>query len=36
MRYRREIEVGPAPDAAFAYLADFANAAEWYQNSADT
>ncbi len=29
MRYRREIEVATAADAAFAYLADFANAAEW-------
>ncbi len=29
MHYRREIEVTAAADAAFAYLSDFANAAEW-------
>jgi carbon monoxide dehydrogenase subunit G len=29
VRYRREIEVTAAAGAAFAYLADFANAAEW-------
>jgi carbon monoxide dehydrogenase subunit G len=29
VRYRREIEVPAAADAAFAYLADFENAAEW-------
>ena len=29
MRYRREIEVPSAADATFAYLADFANTAEW-------
>jgi len=29
VRYRREIEVAAAADIAFAYLADFANAAEW-------
>lgn len=29
MRYRREIEVATPPDATFAYLSDFANAAEW-------
>ena len=29
MHYRREIEVAAAPDAAFAYLSDFATAAEW-------
>lgn len=29
MRYRREIEVATDIDATFAYLSDFANAAEW-------
>ena len=29
MRYRREIEVDTPAEATFAYLADFANAAEW-------
>ncbi len=29
MRYRREIEVATDADATFAYLSDFANAAEW-------
>jgi carbon monoxide dehydrogenase subunit G len=29
MRYRREIEVDSPAEATFAYLADFANAAEW-------
>ncbi len=29
VRYRREIEVDEEIDATFAYLADFANAAEW-------
>jgi carbon monoxide dehydrogenase subunit G len=29
VRYRREIEVALAPDDVFAYLSDFANAAEW-------
>ena len=29
MRYRREIEVARDPAEVFAYLADFANAAEW-------
>lgn len=29
MHYRREIEVSTDPGATFAYLADFANAAEW-------
>lgn len=29
VRYRREIEVATAPEATFAYLSDFANAAEW-------
>jgi len=29
VRYRREIEVATAADATFAYLSDFANAAEW-------
>jgi len=29
VRYRREIEVAAAAEATFAYLADFANAAEW-------
>lgn len=29
MRYRREIEVARDPDDVFAYLADFANSAEW-------
>jgi carbon monoxide dehydrogenase subunit G len=29
VRYRREIEVPTAREVAFAYLADFSNAAEW-------
>ena len=29
MRYRREIHVATDVDATFAYLSDFANAAEW-------
>src|SRR3954463_10198345 len=29
MRYRREIEVDSPAEATFAYLSDFANAAEW-------
>jgi len=29
VRYRREIEVTTDADATFAYLSDFANAAEW-------
>lgn len=29
VRYRREIEVATEADATFAYLSDFANAAEW-------
>jgi carbon monoxide dehydrogenase subunit G len=29
VRYRREIEVGTPAAATFAYLSDFANAAEW-------
>jgi carbon monoxide dehydrogenase subunit G len=29
VRYRREIEVATDVDATFAYLSDFANAAEW-------
>jgi carbon monoxide dehydrogenase subunit G len=29
VRYRREIEVTAAAGAAFAYLSDFSNAAEW-------
>jgi carbon monoxide dehydrogenase subunit G len=29
MRYRRELVVTGDPDAVFAYLADFANAADW-------
>jgi carbon monoxide dehydrogenase subunit G len=29
VRYLRVIEVAAGPDAVFAYLADFANAAEW-------
>jgi carbon monoxide dehydrogenase subunit G len=29
MHYRREIEVAAAAEAAFAYLSDFENAAEW-------
>ena len=31
MHYRREIEVAAAAEATFAYLCDFANAAEWDQ-----
>jgi carbon monoxide dehydrogenase subunit G len=29
VHYRREIQVATAPDETFAYLSDFANAAEW-------
>jgi hypothetical protein len=29
MRYRREIDVATAAEPTFAYLSDFANAAEW-------
>ena len=35
MRYAREIEVPMPADETFAYLADFANAAEWDPGVAD-